>query len=474
MSRAGELAKNTTILFIGQISTKAISFLLLPLYTAYLSEAQYGIVDLISTLIIMFGPLISLEMQQGLFRFMIPHREDSGEIKNMMSTAFLSESVLIATYVFLFLICSYWIHNEYKWFLLSNVIIAVINQFACQSLRGLGQNKDYAITTFLASVSVILLNIIFIVGCRWGAYGMLSATFIGNFIALIYSSIRLKIFSRINLKAFSRPFLRELLRYSLPLIPNELSWWGIRASDRIIVSAFLGLTINGIISVGHRFPEILMTVYTVFGLAWTENIVLHYNEDTGKEYFSHMTNVMIKIFTSLSLIIIATLPFVFHILVNAKFNGAYPLIPLYFIGSNLNIAIGLISVVYIANNETKTIAKTSLLAAIISIVSCIVLIKFIGMYASPASFIIGFGSMLAYRCFDLKRFVKMKWDYAYIIKFILIYAIVGAAYFINNWIYNIVVFIIATIFLWIENRKNITILKQKTLSYFKKRCGSSC
>lgn len=472
MSRAGELIKNSSILFIGQISTKAISFLLLPLYTAYLSEAQYGIVDLITTLIIMFSPIVSLEMHQGLFRYMIPVRDNALEIKKMLSTAFVTELCLIAGYVLLFFGCSFWIQNEYKWFLLSNVIIAVLVQFANQSLRGLGKNKDYAIATFLASAGVIVLNILFIVGFGWGAYGMLSASFLGNMIALIYSSFRGGLFYRIRINTFDKQFLKELLAYSLPLIPNELSWWAIRASDRIIITAFLGLTINGIISIGHRFPEILMAIYSVFGLAWTENIVLHYKEKDGREYFAKMTNVMVKFFSSFSLLIIAVLLFAFHLLINEKFDAAYPLVPIYFIGSNLNIVIGLISVVYIANHQTKTIAKTSIIAGIITIVSCVGLVKFIGMYASPISFIIGFGSMLIYRCIDIKRYVVINWDYGYILKFSIVYIFVAAAYIINNWIYDILSLLIAVAFIYLANKDNIHIIKTKVFSKFKSHANT--
>lgn len=169
--------------------------------------------------------------------------------------------------------------------------------------------------------------------------------------------------------------------------------------------------------------------------------------------------------------IIAVLPFVFHILVNAKFDDAYPLIPLYFIGSNLNILIGLISVVYIANNQTLIIAKTSLLAAIISIVSCIALVNVIGIYASPFSFIIGFGAMFLYRCADIRRYVKMNWDYKYYISFILIYLIVGIAYYIQHWIYDISAFVLASIFFWRANKGHFDIIKGKIFSRFKKNAN---
>ena len=75
MSKERTLAKNTIIVSIGKISTQLISFLLLPLYTAYLSTNEYGTVDLLNTLISLIIPIISLKIDQGIFRFLIDERK---------------------------------------------------------------------------------------------------------------------------------------------------------------------------------------------------------------------------------------------------------------------------------------------------------------------------------------------------------------------------------------------------------------
>ena len=124
MSRGTELAKNTTILLIGRISTRAINFFLLPLYTAYLSEVQYGVVDLVSTLIAMLCPIVGLQLENAIFRFMIPERGSHLGLQRIISSALITQLALLVVYALLFMCISPWIHNEYKWFLLSNVIIA--------------------------------------------------------------------------------------------------------------------------------------------------------------------------------------------------------------------------------------------------------------------------------------------------------------------------------------------------------------
>ena len=77
MSRGKELAKNTAILTFGKICTQFVSFLLLPLYTAILEPRVYGIADLFNSYIYLIIPVVSLMLEQGLFRFLLDCRNDT-------------------------------------------------------------------------------------------------------------------------------------------------------------------------------------------------------------------------------------------------------------------------------------------------------------------------------------------------------------------------------------------------------------
>ena len=78
-SKEKELLKNTTIVSVGKICTQLITFFLLPLYTAILSTAEYGIVDLLNTLVGLFLPIMTLQIEQGIFRFLVERRNNREE-----------------------------------------------------------------------------------------------------------------------------------------------------------------------------------------------------------------------------------------------------------------------------------------------------------------------------------------------------------------------------------------------------------
>ena len=68
MIRTKELGKNTLIITIGRISTQFITFLLLPLYTALLSTEEYGSVDLVTTIVQLLVPIVSIMIDQEIGR----------------------------------------------------------------------------------------------------------------------------------------------------------------------------------------------------------------------------------------------------------------------------------------------------------------------------------------------------------------------------------------------------------------------
>lgn len=81
MNREKVLIKNTVIITIGKVCTQMISFFLLPIYTAILSTEEYGVVDLMNTLVSLLLPIITLQIEQALFRFLVDNRNNLEEKK---------------------------------------------------------------------------------------------------------------------------------------------------------------------------------------------------------------------------------------------------------------------------------------------------------------------------------------------------------------------------------------------------------
>ena len=90
MVREKELVKNTIIITIGKVCTQLITFLLLPLYTGILSIEEYGTVDLLNTLVSLLLPIVTLQIDQGLFRELIEVRDNEEQKKKIISSVVLT------------------------------------------------------------------------------------------------------------------------------------------------------------------------------------------------------------------------------------------------------------------------------------------------------------------------------------------------------------------------------------------------
>ncbi len=467
MSKGKDLAKNTAIVSIGKICTQLITFFLLPVYTAVLSNEEYGVVDLLNTLTSLLLPIATLQIEQGVFRYLIDCRENKEKQTTLITTIMRFMIIQLIICIIIFLCASPFIHNEYKYFLMANLVMGMFSTILLQICRGLGDNPTYAIGSFITGALTVVLNVIFIVSFHWGAYGMLGATAISNLLCSVYIFMKKKIYKYIKPKQYDKTTLKEIIKYSVPLIPNMISWWIVSASDRTIISAVIGIAQNGIYSAANKFSGVFTTLYSVFNLTWTESASININSEDRDEFFSKILDFVIRFFGCLCLGTIAVMPFVFNILINEKFAEAYYQIPILILGSVFNILVSFIGSIYVAKKLTKEIAKTSVIAAIINIVVNLVLIKSIGLYAASISTVIAYVLMFIYRWIDVKKYVKFNVNKILMFVLIIMYGVTIFTYYLRSTVISAVVLGVVAIFAIIANINSVTYLKQIVKSKIK-------
>lgn len=429
MDKNKELAKNTVIITVGKICTQFMSFFLLPLYTAVLSTEEYGVVDLLITYTSLFMPVVLFQVDQALFRFLVDVRKEESGQKKIISTCMVFALIQAFAVILIFSIVQIFISNHYKWFLIMNILSCIWANMMLQTTRGLGDNITYAVGSFLSAASQIAGNIILLLIFDMGVYGMLSATILSHLITGSFVFFRKRVYRYFRIKDFRVSELKGILHYSVPLIPNALCWWALNASDRSIVLFFLGTSFNGLLSVGHKFSSVYITLYNIFNLSWTESAAVHMNDPDREEFFSGVITNMLKLFLCVGIGIIACMPFAYPLLVHGKFNDAYGLIPVFMLASMLNVVVGLYSVIYVALKKTKEIAKTSIYSGIINIVVHLALVKFVGLYAAAISSVVAFGVMAVYRYFDLKKYINIRLEKRSMTAILLLYCLTCWAYY---------------------------------------------
>lgn len=455
MSKNKELAKNTLTILIGKFTTQFLSFFLLPLYTIYLSTSQYGTFDLISTYVALLVPILSLELSNSMFRFLLDFRNNDKKKSEVFINILIAITLLSVLTIFISLIINIFFPIKYLFYILLNIVSLMLSSVALQAARGIGKNNCYASGSIICAVSTIILNILFIIAFKMGIEGILLAASLANILCFIYIINKIKILSDINLKMINKKTLTDMIKYSVPLIPNGISWWVVNASDRTIISLLIGVSANGIYSIANKFSTMFIGLYSVFNLSWTESTSLHIDDEDKEQFFSETINTMFILFASISLLIIVLVPFVLPFLINTRYAPAYNYIPLLLIGSLFNVIVGLVSVVYVAKKLSKEIAKTSVLSAALNIILNLILVRYFGVYGACVSTIIAFMVLAIYRYIDVQKYVKIKLDFNTLIVFSLIITTVIFIYYQNNIITNILNLVFVFIYSLIVNKKII-------------------
>ena len=453
MNKKRQLAKNTIIILFGKVCTQLISFFLLPLYTSYLATSEYGLVDLIQTYVTLLVPIITLELEMSIFRYLIDSRNSSKNTNKLISNNFYVLLVSLSLFSILYILVTCFITIPFRWLILIDIIVCVLSGNFLQIARGLGKTMDYSISCILTGITTIVSNIILICFFNMKAEGMIISMALANFVCSLYLFIKLKLYSKIDFKLIDHKLLKEMYKYSIPLIPNGISWWVVNVSDRSIISFILGAGANGLYAISNKFPTIISSLTGIFNLSWSESAALHINSSDRDEFFSDIFNTIMKLFTSMGIGMLACMPFAFPILIDSKYNEAYNYIPFLVLGTVFNVAICLYSQIYLAKKLSKQVAFTAVLGAIINIVINILFVKRIGLYAAALSTAISYFIMMVYRHIDLKKYVNIQIEKGLILKTIFMFCFVLIFYYLRNIYYQIFSFIVVCLYAVLINKE---------------------
>lgn len=410
MGRNKELVKNTFIIAIGRIFTQFISFLLLPIYTNYLSTAEYGTFDIIITCTGLIAPVLSLQLERAIFRFLVDARNDQQLQEKVLSTTFVTIIPPIILTIAVMPILGLAFNLAYWQYIALIIVSAIISNIALQIPRGLGNNVHYSVGSMIVGITNGIISIVSVVFLHSGIVGILIANIVAHCAGVIYIFIATKMHKRIRFSRRDKKTLKELLRFSIPMIPNDICYWVISISDRVLIFMFLGDAFNGIYAASVKFPTFLVTLYNMFNLSWMETVSAHINDADARQYLSKTYNTIVKLFAFVCMLAIAVTPFIFNIVVGENFAESYQYIAVLIFGAFFNIIVGMLGSIYIGYKKTKEMAKTTMMAAIINIIVNLVFIKLIGIWAAVFSTLAAYSIVTFLRLLSIQKTVRIKTD----------------------------------------------------------------
>lgn len=441
--RSSKFLKDLGIYAIGNLGSKIITFAMVPLYTFFVKNTgDFGYYDLCLTVIFLIMPLATLQLRDGAFRFLL---ETQDQIERSKIITFIYRTLLTSVMVSLVatILLAMFTSIGYLWYCLLLLLAMSFFEVITQVARGLGNNKDFVAAGIISSMGIGVFSIILVAFGGLGIKGIFLANILARLVAIIFLELKLHIFATyFKCNMGLGQVGRDILKYSLPLLPGSLCWWLTGSSDRWFINHFVGIDANGIYAVAFRFNGIILTLSTIFYQAWQETAILQYNSQDRDKFFSKMFNTYIGVLAILLTAYTFTLKLFYPVIVDANYqesvNYLYPM----GISAVIFALSAFFDMGYQCAKDTPRTLPAIFLAAVLNLVCNLVLVKYIGVYGAIITSIITYLVLFIYRLHDMKRYFKLSLYNSSIIAAVLIPVGAIPFYLVDAW-WGLLVYMIA-------------------------------
>ena len=394
---------------IGNIGSKLITFLMVPLYTYFVHDTgDFGYYDVCLTVCLLLLPFFTLQLRDGAFRFLLDCDDETQRrrivsfVARTMASSLLI-TLLVATVLALFT------DIQHLGYAVGLLIAMSLQEVYSQVFRGLGNNRAFVMVGILSALGIGVFSVIFVAYLHWGIRGIFLANIIARLLALVLVEAKVRLITRhTSWNIRIGKVGRDIIRYTLPLLPGSLCWWLTDSSDRLFVTHFLGLDVNGVYAVAIRFTGIINTLAIIFYQAWQETAILQYHSPDRDRFFSRMFNSYIFL---LGIILVG---YVFLL----KVNYGWLVAPQYHQSLNYIYPLGLSAVLFALSaffdmgyqcaKDTSRTLPAIVLSAVINVILNFLLIKPLGVYGVILTQVITYTVLFTYRWHDMRRYFVLK------------------------------------------------------------------
>lgn len=438
------LLKDSVIFAIGNMGSKLILFLLVPLYTNFLTTEEYGISELIFSLAQLIVPFLTLSINEAILRFgLINNRYQKDVILNGAIVFLISSFVaLLITPCFQY----YSAISKWRWYLSLYVISFSATLIFTHYLKAKEQNKLFAIVCIIQTAALAILNVILIVVLRIGIKGYLISNIVAHFIAAGISFYAGDITSDLKKAHFDKSLFKDMIVYSSPLVLSGISWWIIHSSDKIMIEKMIDPSSLGIYTVATKIPSLLNVVITIFSQAWGISSIKEIESTKETGFFNNIFSAYSLLLFLASILLIAIIKPFMKIYVGADFSNAWVYVPFLLVSAVFFAITAYFAALFAALKKSLTNMISTLIAATTNIVINYFGIKMFGLWGAVMGTVSAYVVMVCIGVFVVRKSINLKINY---ISLILNTCLLLASAFFGSFSDNSMIYSVGIIIIFI-------------------------
>lgn len=268
-----QLAGESAIYGISNMLTKLIGIFLVPLYTRLLTPSDYGVLNLVNSTFYFIIVLAVFALDSAAARWYYDSSEEEDRKSSIASWFWfqlVSSGVLCVLIMLFSSFMSEWILKEHHPQLFMLPALGLLANILPNMVTNWLRFQRKAIHTVLFTLTNVLvnigLNIMFVLVLKWGVKGILISTLLSNALASLY--VLTLMFDWIQPRYFSLKRLKDMLRFSLPLIPTSVAFWILNSSSAFVIEHYHNKQEVGLYSIGSMLASAVTMVVGAFQMAW--------------------------------------------------------------------------------------------------------------------------------------------------------------------------------------------------------------
>lgn len=408
-----KLLSDSLLFTVSNFGSKVLVFFLVPLYTDILSTEEYGIVDTITSMTSLLMPVLTLLVYEAVLRFALDKSKLQQQVLSVGLVLILASSLLMLCCAPLAgLVRGSWSFLGKYWFWLVAVYFCnSLNHCLSNYTRGLDKTKLFAVSGILYTAVLIAANLLYLLVFKLGTKGYLLAILTAD-ICCIFHKVLCGGYAKSILKlSFPKDLAKEMLRYSIPMIPSTVAWWVMQLSDKYVVIGVCGLAASGIYSVSYKIPSIMSVITNVFTQAWQVSAIKSHGDKDNTEFVSNVYNMVTMFVVAISTVLILMSKHLGYILFQEDFFTAWTYVPVLIVAYMFSGLSGVLASVYSAQKKTGMLFVSTSVGAALNIVLNIILIPGFGVMAAAYTTLLGFFVTWLVRTVHVRTLLRMQVDH---------------------------------------------------------------
>lgn len=419
MGKYGSLAKNSLFVFIGNIGSKMIGFLMLPFYTSWLAVEEYGTADMVTVYVSLLLPFVSYSLCSAIFALPVGReKKRQGEyftigLVFVLLSIFLFASVAMPLSKLGFLGSN--VFSTYTLYISILLLTSFVQTYIHQFCMAINKMAFFSFAGVVLAATTAIFGFLMIP--NHGVEGFLKSQILANIVTIIFSFIVMRLHEYVVFGKLRFDLLKEMLKYSIPMIPNSLLWWVIASFNRVTMEAYIGVYYLGLYAIASKLPSILTSLINPITNAWKLSVVQDYKKNDFSDYYSKVSQFLIMTVSMMVLLIGLLSELIIIIVSDEDFHQSWIYSPILLISIIFVFLDQMDAPIFMAYRKTKYFLYSSIWGALSGVILNYLLIPMIGIWGAVISMVGGHALMSLIQ-------LQFSWKYAQIHSIITIFLFV--------------------------------------------------